>query len=266
MASGYDLPMPAETIDDVIRSLDGIMDWAWNQKSRLGYFAALYRRVTRAVKDGIVNGRFQNGPRMERLDVNFANRYLQAFEQFRAGQKPTLSWQVTFDAASRWYPIVVQQLLAGINAHINLDLGIAAAQTAPGDQIPGLQTDFNGINTVLAELVSTVEKEIGQVSPLIGLLQKFALRTETQIINFNMEVARNAAWNVAVNLAATSPDLMDAAIADVDLRTSLLGKLVISPPILIKLQLLPIRVFESNNVRKVLDVLARTEAAKAATA
>jgi uncharacterized protein DUF5995 len=256
--------MPAETIDDVIRSLDGIIDWAWNQKSRVGCFAALYRRVTRAVKDGIANGRFQNGPRMERLDVTFANRYLQAFEQFRSGKKPTSSWQVAFDAASRWYPIVVQQLLVGINAHINLDLGIAAAQTAPGDQLPGLQTDFNGINTVLAELVSTVEKEIGQVSPLIGLLQKFALRTETQIINFNMDVARNAAWNVAVNLAATSPDLMDAAIADVDLRTSLLGKLVISPPILIKLQLLPIRVFESNNVRKVLDVLARTEAAKAA--
>jgi uncharacterized protein DUF5995 len=263
-ASGYDLPMPVETIDDVLRSLDGIIDWAWNQKSRLGYFAALYRRVTRAVKEGIATGRFQNGPRMDRLDVNFANRYLQAFEQFRAGQKPTLSWQVAFDAASRWYPIVVQQLLVGINAHINLDLGIAAAQTTPGDQLPGLETDFNGINNVLAELVSAVEQEIGEVSPLINLLQKFDLRTETQIINFNMKVARDAAWNVAVNLAATSPDFMDAAIADVDLRTSLLGKLVVSPPMLIKLQLMPIRVFESNNVRRVLDVLARTEPAKAA--
>jgi hypothetical protein len=161
---------------------------------------------------------------------------------------------------------VVQQLLVGINAHINLDLGIAAAQTAPGDQLAGLQTDFNGINTVLAELVGAVEKEIGEVSPLIDLLQKFDLRTETQIINFNMEVARNAAWNVAVNLAATSPDLMDAAIADVDLRTSVLGKLVVSPPMFIKLQLLPIRTFESSDVRKVLDVLARTEAARAATA
>lgn len=254
----------AQTIDDVIRSLDGIIDWAWNQKSRKGYFAALYRRVTRAVKDGIAQGRFQNGPRMERLDVTFANRYLQAFEQLRAGQQPTLSWQVAFDAASRWYPIVVQQLLVGINAHINLDLGVAAAQTAPGDQLAGLQTDFNQINTVLAELVGVVEKEIGEVSPLIDLLQKFGLRTETQIINFNMTIARDAAWNVAVTLAATSPDLQDAAIAGVDLSTSLLGKLVASPPMLIKLQLLPIRAFESNNVRKILDVLARTEPAKMA--
>ncbi len=248
--------MPAETIDDIIQSLGGIIDWAWDQKSRLGYFAALYRRVTRAVKDGISSGRFQNGPRMEKLDVVFANRYLQAFEQFRAGQQPTLSWQVAFKAAARWYPIVVQQLLAGINAHINLDLGIAAAQTAPGDQLPGLQADFNGINAVLAELVGTVEKEIGEISPMVDLLQKFDLRTETAIINFDMTVARNAAWNVAVNLAETSPDLMAAAIADVDLRTSVLGELVVSPPMLIKLQLLPVRLREVNDVRRVLDVLA----------
>src|SRR5512146_355430 len=145
--------MPAETIDDVIHALDGIIDWAWDHKSRAGYFAALYRRVTRSVKEGIANGRFQNGPRMEKLDVSFANRYLQAHEQFRAGRRPTSSWQVAFHGASHWYPIVVQQLLVGINAHINLDLGIAAAQTAPGDQLPGLQTDFNQINAVLADLV-----------------------------------------------------------------------------------------------------------------
>lgn len=248
--------MPAETIDDVIHALDGIIDWAWDQKSRAGYFAALYRRVTCAVKDGIAQGRFQNGPRMEKLDVIFANRYLHAFEQFRAGQQPTLSWQVAFQAAGRWYPIVVQQLLVGINAHINLDLGIAAAQTAPGDQLPGLQADFNGINTVLAELVGTVEKEIGEVSPMIDLLQKFDLRTETTIINFNMTVARDAAWNAAVNLAATAPDLMAAAIADVDLRVGVFGRLVVSPPLLIKLQLLPVRLREVNDIRHVLDILA----------
>jgi len=90
------------------------------------------------------------------------------------------------------------------------------------------------------------------------------LRTETQIINFNMEVARNAAWNVATNLAAASPDLVPAAIADVDLRTGVLGKLVVSPPMLIKVQLLPIRALESSNTRRVLDVLARTAAAKVA--
>jgi hypothetical protein len=256
--------MAVETIDDVIRALDAIIDWAWTEKSRLGYFAALYRRVTQAVKDGIGKGQFQNGPLTERLDVNFAGRYLQAFEQLRSGQQPTLSWQVAFRAASWWRPLVVEHLLAGINAHINLDLGVAAAMTSPGDQLPRLQADFNQINGVLAGLVGIVEKEIAEVSPLIGLLEKLSLQTDTVIINFSLDKARQFAWDHAVQLAPLSGDALQAAIRSLDAETAALGHLVVSPPWLIKIQLLPIRIFESSNVRRVLDVLAGGKPAKAA--
>jgi hypothetical protein len=256
--------MPAETIDDVISALDAIIDWAWNDKSRLGYFAALYARVTRAVKDGIAKGQFQNGPLMERLDVNFAGRYLQAFEQWRSGAEPASSWQVAFRASSWTYPIVVQHLLAGINAHINLDLGIAASVTAPGDQLAGLESDFNQINALLAGLVGTVEKEIAKVSPLIGLLEKFSLQTDSVIINFSLDKAREFAWSQAVRMAPLSGRELQAAIRELDAETALLGHLVISPPWLIKLQLLPIRIFESGNVRRVLDVLAQSRPVAAA--
>jgi hypothetical protein len=248
--------MAVESIDDVIRALDAIIDWAWTEKSRLGYFAALYRRVTQAVKDGIGKGQFNNGPLMERLDVNFAGRYLQAFEQLRAGEKPTMSWQVAFRAASWWRPLIVEHLLAGINAHINLDLGIAAAVTAPGDQLPGLQTNFNQINGVLAGLVGTVEKEVAEVSPLIGLLEKLSLQTDTVIIDFSLDKARQFAWDHAVQLAPLSGDALRAAILSLDAEAAALGHLVVSPPWLIKIQLLPIRIFESGNMRRVLDVLA----------
>jgi hypothetical protein len=248
--------MPAETIDDVIHALDGIIDWAWDQRSRTGYFAALYRRVTQSVKDGISQGHFQNGPLLEKLDVVFANRYLQALEQFRAGQQPTLSWQVAFQAASHWYPLVVQQLLGGMNAHINLDLGVAAAVCSPGDQIAGLQTDFNEINAVLAGEVGSVEKEMAEVSPWIGLLETFGLREETKIINFSLTKARDCAWSEALKMAVLPAKNLQAAITDLDLRVLLLGRLVVSPPVWIKLQLFPIRVRENNDVRQVLDVLA----------
>jgi hypothetical protein len=70
--------MALTTIDEVISAMDGIIQRAWDEKSRTGYFAALYRRVTRAVRDGVSRGRFQNGPLMEQLDVVFASRYLDA--------------------------------------------------------------------------------------------------------------------------------------------------------------------------------------------
>jgi len=258
--------MPVETIDDVIRGLDQIIDWAWNEKNRLGYFAALYRRVTRAVREGIDQGQFQNGPLMEKLDVVFASRYLAAFQQFRSGEPSTASWQTAFKAASRWYPIVLQHLLAGINAHINLDLGVAAAMTAHARQLPGLKADFDQINAVLAGLVSTVEKEMAEVSPLIGLLETFSLQVDTTIINFSLDKAREFAWSNATRMAQMSSSEMQSAIHELDGQVELLGRLVASPPWLIKVKLLPIRLLETSNVRRVLDVLTRTKPARVATA
>lgn len=126
--------MAAETIDDVLRALDGIIKWSFDRRSRLGYFAAVYRRVTMAVKQGVADNIFQDGARMERLDVIFANRYLDALQEFRNGQPTTMSWRAAFQAAAYWYPLAPQQLLVGMNAHINLDLGVAAACCAPRDQ------------------------------------------------------------------------------------------------------------------------------------
>ena len=124
--------MSAQTIDQVIQQLDDIVDWSLSHNSRLGYFAALYRKVTLKVKEGINTGFFEDGPRMERLDVIFADRYLEAFEQNQKKIPPTRSWQFAFETCKRWWPIVLQHLLLGMNAHINLDLGIAAARTSPG--------------------------------------------------------------------------------------------------------------------------------------
>ncbi|MEK7830378.1 MAG: DUF5995 family protein, partial [Acidobacteriota bacterium] len=162
----------ANTIDEVIAQLTGIIEGSRRQPSRLGYFAALYRKVTVRVKEGIQQGRFQNGERMQRLDVNFANRYLTAYDLHKQNQQPTESWKVSFEAAAEWRPLILQHLLVGINAHINLDLGIAAQETCPGEELPPLKQDFETINAILAELVQPVQDEIGGLSPWIGFLEK----------------------------------------------------------------------------------------------
>jgi hypothetical protein len=71
-----------ETIDQVIDQLTEIIDWSRTTNSRLGYFAALYRKVTIKVKEGIAENFFDDGERMERMDVIFANRYLAAVEAY----------------------------------------------------------------------------------------------------------------------------------------------------------------------------------------
>ncbi|HKQ77687.1 MAG TPA: DUF5995 family protein [Blastocatellia bacterium] len=248
---------PALTIDEVIARLTDIVDLSRNEPSRLGYFAALYRKVTINVKQGIQNGRFEDGARMERLDVNFANRYLDAYELYRRKQIPTASWQVSFDAAANRRTLILQHLLLGINAHINLDLGIAAAETCPGDQLLQLKHDFDLINKFLADLVQPTQDEIGEVSPWIGFLEKIDPSADDAIINFSLDRARASAWNFAVRLNLLGKDERIATVKQRDQEIAALGRLVYKPPgVLLNLGLLAIGLRESNDVARVIDTLS----------
>ncbi|MBK6326441.1 MAG: hypothetical protein IPF56_10965 [Chloroflexi bacterium] len=44
--------MTGETIDDVIHDLTAIIDECREMDSRLGYFPAMYRKVTAQIKEG----------------------------------------------------------------------------------------------------------------------------------------------------------------------------------------------------------------------
>ena len=67
--------MAATTIDEVLARLTGIIDESLQTGSRAGFFAALYYKVTAKVKEGISKNEFEDGARIEKLDVVFANRY-----------------------------------------------------------------------------------------------------------------------------------------------------------------------------------------------
>lgn len=247
--------LKGESIDDVILSLTKIIEWAKLHKSRLGYFAALYRKVTTRVKEGIANGEFEDGQRMERLDVIFANRYLDAFEQYHAGIETTISWKLAFDNSKRWRPIVLQHLLLGMNAHIDLDLGIAAAETVNREQLNNLKNDFHKINEILASLVNEVQDELAQVWPLLKILDRFADKVDESLANFGMKISRGHAWGVAKMLAPLAPADRIIKIKDLDRDVSGIGKTILYQGYIVWLVLLMIRIGEMRSVPKIIQIL-----------
>ena len=184
--------MPAATIDEVILDLGDIITEETTGNSCLAFFPILYKTVTERIKIGIANNEFDDAARMEKLDVIFAGRYLEAYEQFTTDKIPSSSWLVSFKAKK---PLVMQCLLLGINAHINLDLGIAAAETV-GDngQLADFEADFDKINAILADMVGDVKEKIGKVSPLFRLIDYFGKGKEDKLVSFSIEVARDGAW------------------------------------------------------------------------
>ena len=252
---------PPRTIDDVILALTEIIQVCTDEKIRLGYFPALYRRVTERVKAGIAAGSFEDGARMERLDVTFAGRYIEAWDAWRAGRGMSACWRVAFEAGARWRPVILQHLLSGMNAHINFDLAIAAAETCPGAAIEGLKNDFDEINRLLADLVEPVEQELAEVSPWIGLIKRFGGHAEDALLSFNIGAARRLAWEQALRLSAIQGSGQEVSLAltirGMDAVVAVMGELILHPGPRLQTGLLLVRVREESDAVKVIATLTQ---------
>lgn len=250
----------ATTLGEVIHCLDQTIDQAHRNQSRLGYFPALYIEVTGNIKQAIDDGFFAAPKRMERFAVLFANRYLEALERHQCGQPILRSWQIAFDAAPDRWLIVLQHLLLAINAHINLDLGIAAARTSPGEQLSDLKADFDKVNQILSSMIEEVERELARVWPLLGLLDRVAGNIDETIINFSLEKARDQAWELARRLAPLDEAGQRREIERWDRSVAALGNRIRRPGLVKTTALRFVRLGEIGTVPEIIDILRNRSA------
>lgn len=247
--------MPVNNTDEVIQYLDRIITEAKLRKSRRAFFAALYRQVTLKVKMGIKNGFFDDAARMEIFTTQFANRYFIALEDYQKNGKTTKSWQVTFDSVNNRELLILQHLLLAINAHINLDLGIVAAEIAPGNKLQTLEGDFNKINSILIDLLDPVQVILSQLSPLIDILDQVGGRKDEILVNFSIRKARQEAWKNANILAYQTPNLQKAIIGLLDSKVAFLGRTVANPGRTLDKAIDLIKQSESNDIVAITDAL-----------
>lgn len=246
------------SIAGVIVCLDKIVQESIQTQSRAGYFAALYKRMTKAVSEGIAAGQFEDGKRMEQLDIAFAKRYLEAFEAFQNRKECSASWQCALSGCGNRSLIVLQHLILGINTHINLDLAIAAATVAPGQGIHALENDFNRINLVIASLVDDVQHCLEEVWFPMRWLNRIATKPEEAVLNFSIGAARKTAWANAVILANMDAHQQQAQIKTMDLMVQTVGNAVIHPGFWPQLLLRLIRAMEYEDVSRTIRLIDTT--------
>lgn len=246
----------AANIKEVIDQLDKIIAWCVAHQSTAGYFACLYRSMTVAVLEGISKGTFTDGPRMERLDTIFANRYLQAWQCYNNRQPSTISWKTAFDACANTHLTVIQHLLLGINTHINLDLAIAAAETAPGNAIEDLQSDFEQINSVIASLTGSVYDRLSLIWFPLRLLGRITGNGHEAVVNFSIGKARQASWSNALLLAHCGENATRKKCIDlIDGGVARIGSGIIQPGRPASLILKTVRWMEPSRPSKVIELL-----------
>jgi hypothetical protein len=247
--------MQAQTIDEVIIQLEFIINESIKTNNRIGYFTSLYHKVTCHVRDGIKNNVFDDGKRMEQFDVLFANRFLNAWEQYDKGDKTSQSWLIVFDSTKKKSLLVLQHLLLGINTHINLDLGIAVVETMNGKNLKDIQNDFNKINVILAALSYELIRDIDQVSPLMSLMGLHAENKSSVLIQFTIENARNGAWNFAEELFDKTGTDYNSCIISRDISIKNLANGIMHFSGIINFTLWLIHLFEWKNVGKIIKTI-----------
>lgn len=243
------------SVDEVVLELGDLIEQARRSDSALGYFPALYRKVTLRVQQGIAAGEFDDAERMQRLVVTFADRYLDARRGLKTGARPTKAWRVCFQAADDSSSIVLQHLLLGMNAHINLDLGIAAATVSEGSELAALRGDFNRINDVLQSLVADVNADLTQVWPPLRFLNVIGRRSGDHVTDFSMRRARDHAWALAEDLAKLKRAQWSARIEAADRTAVVLAELVTRPPLITRPLFWVIRLGERGSVSERIDLL-----------
>lgn len=242
-----------DDVDDVIAALDDILALGVREGHRWAIFAAMYRRVTIAVKHAIERGEFDDGPRMSRFDAVFALRYLRPLHAHLRGEPVPRAWSVAFRATEDPSLTAMQLLLLGVNAHINLDLGFSVVDA--GLEPEPFRADFDRINAILAGELEGVQQALDAVSPWLSGLDRFMGKADERLGVFVVVRARDQAWRTALEAHSRSPQERAIYEATVDRSTAHLAERIAYPRFPLSLLVRLIGWRESWTVRGLVELL-----------
>ena len=127
-------------------------------------------------------------------------------------------------------PIILQNLLLAINAHINLDLGVVTGTAFPPSKLDDFHADFDRINDILASLIPLARNAVEEFSPLLAELTEVGGPDVAQALEFSVDVARDDAWRTATIVSLIPAEARPLVVTAVDAKAKLVGRVVADPP------------------------------------
>ncbi len=197
---------PVDTIPEVLTRLDAIQRYAEassqrKQQDGLASFNFLYRIITGEVLKKVGTGFFGDDEFLIRLDVAFANRYLDALRAWDSrSDDPPRSWKVLFERREHPRITPMQFAVAGVNAHVNYDLACAVVDTCEAlgrKPDSGVQEEaYDKVNDIFAEQMEDLRQRFeGRLALWID--ENVLLQVDDMLGNWTVKASREHAWNLA---------------------------------------------------------------------
>jgi hypothetical protein len=194
--------------DLTIRMEDLVSQWQV-AADRRAIFLHCYLVMTRNMQSALDAGEFHDEPWVTALLQRFAGYYFDALDVYEQDQaRAPAVWQITHTAAAEPKTHVLQNLMLGINAHINYDLVLALLdmlepEWAELDEERRLARyrDHCHVNTIIGRSIDTVQDEVVEaVEPALDVIDRLFGRLDEWAASRLIASWREDVWKAAQRL------------------------------------------------------------------
>lgn len=230
---GIDLEKRFETLDEIVAGFHALEQALYDRKDRRAVFATAYLTMTLEIEKRVGELSYNDPGWVAAYAIAFANLYRVALACYERGDRALVPepWQISFDTANQKSNLIFQDLLLGMNAHINHDLALALEEVGLDPGREERREDHFAVNEAIRQATDAVKARLrDRYVPLYGLLDRLLGRFDEHVAGFSIEKARQNAWKSAVSLAGAESEeehaLVQRSISD---NATVFARLILLP-------------------------------------
>ena len=194
--------------DQVLMRMDSLLEsWEAARDQRL-IFLSCYQMMTSNVLTAIQEKSFEDGDWVRTLMEKFAEVYFIALDQYEKKIDPPKVWKIAFEAPNFPQLHVIQNLILGVNAHINYDLVFVLSellglewQNLSAEDRQMRYRDHCHINDIIFQTINSVQDQvIERFEPKFDLIDKLLGPMDEWLTSKIISSWRENVWEHAVCL------------------------------------------------------------------
>ena len=209
------------TVEGVVDAFGELLKEFGKREDYRAVFLHAYLIITRQFSDAI-NRQKVEGERVfldvvwvESLLVAFANLYIDTVEPREEIYYSSRTWESAHRCAELKDGTVFEDLLLGVNAHINVDLAFAVYLTLKSDSRGTLDPlllarrkfDYDQVNRILFDCIDLVEDEVSdKFGGVIGFLDHLFLNLDEGLTRIGLRKFRERVWWHGLSLLSARTD------------------------------------------------------------
>ncbi|MGH4019482.1 MAG: DUF5995 family protein [Pseudonocardiaceae bacterium] len=235
MSSQDDLPIGSayQTIEDVIEGFARLEQAFLARRDRRGVFVVAYLKITQELQRRIDANQFHNSHWVADYGVAFANRYHQALAAYEREDRASVPepWRISLDTSKAGSGLVMQDLMLGINAHINHDLAFALHEVGIDPDRNARYEDHTAVNAALRVATEEVQDRIAAMYATgLGVLDQLLGNLDEEFSLFSFQAAREHAWNMGAARVNARTELEQRLLTKtIENQSVLVSGLILTP-------------------------------------